>query len=99
MTHRQFVGWVAWEAEQWNRPSRTDHELQAIRLELVRMFAENPRSITADDVKLEFVETKVVSEKDKPKPETAEEFSRRAAAAWGAFIKGVKGRKDERRPG
>jgi hypothetical protein len=96
MTHRQYAAWGAWEADQWNRPSRTDHELAAIRLEILRMFAKDPSLITADTpgVKLEFVE---VAAKDpasgKPPGETAEEFTARHKAAWGAFLKGSKGRR------
>jgi len=99
MTHRQFSGWVAWQEAEWNRPSRTDQEIEALRLEVVRMFADNPRSITTDTpgFRLEFRKVEVSKEdaKSAKKPETADEFSKRAAAAWGAFIKGVGKRKGE----
>lgn len=41
-THREYLMWMAWRQLEWNRPSRTDHYLMQIALEVRRVLAKRP---------------------------------------------------------
>jgi hypothetical protein len=66
MTHREFITWQEWLQEEWNRPSRTDHYLMRIALEVASVLAKDPKSIKIGQFKLEF---------GKPDPENPDEPS------------------------
>jgi hypothetical protein len=54
MTHRMFLAWQAWLEMQWNKPTKTDHYLMQIAVEVRRVLAKDPRKIKLDDARLEF---------------------------------------------
>lgn len=67
-TGRQFRAWAAWCAEDYNRPSRTDHYLIAVRAEIrafKAMFSSRAATFADLMLKFEIPETKA--------PLTAEE--------------------------
>jgi hypothetical protein len=78
MTWRQWKVWQEWMAEENNRPSRTDHYLMALRMEVRGLFAK----ATLDEMRLEWK----AREQEKRKEEMTEaeqiEFARRVAAQW-----------------
>lgn len=44
MTHRQFMAWQFWEAEQWNQPSRSDYYAMLIANRVDHVLAEKKDS-------------------------------------------------------
>lgn len=52
MTYREFLVWVDWLNEQWNRPSRTDHYLMQIAREV---FCVLRSRVSLDLFKLPFI--------------------------------------------
>jgi hypothetical protein len=92
VTHRQHAAMLAWEAEEWNQPSRTDYYLMSLTAEVRRLFAQHPGRIQPDDCKLRFsVGTQARSESAERTP-TAAEASERSLAIWQARLRGkIKG--------
>lgn len=54
MTHRQYLAWREWLAEQWNRPSRTDHYLMQVAAETIRPHLKKGAKTTLADFRLSF---------------------------------------------
>lgn len=75
LTHRQHLAWLEWDFEQWNRPSRTDHYLMQIGMEVAkapaRVWGTDPKELTVNHWKLEFGQVK--PEVRQPKPTAAQE--------------------------
>ena len=55
-THREYLTWIAWLDEQWNKPSKTDSYLMQIAMEVDRVLSNNPNSIQMKHKLLKFVE-------------------------------------------
>lgn len=71
ISHREYLLWMEWLRIQWNSPSRNDHYLMAIALELrtiQQMFSETPRPYSLDHMKVKFNFRKI--RKGKPLPGT-----------------------------
>ncbi len=54
ITHRQFLTWQAWDAMEWNRPSRTDHYLMGVECEVRRVLSKKPNDIQPEHFKMKF---------------------------------------------
>jgi hypothetical protein len=57
LTHRQYLAWQAWLDIQYDTPSRTDHYLMALTLEVrsvAGMFSKERKRWQMKDVKLNF---------------------------------------------
>lgn len=54
MTHRQFMAWMEWLAEQWNVPSRSDAYQMQVACEVRRVLSRSPRSIQPKHFLLKF---------------------------------------------
>ncbi len=57
MTHRQFLTWQEWLAEQWNTPSRTDHYLMRVALRCHQAAlhgSSEAAKVTEDDQRVRF---------------------------------------------
>lgn len=66
MTHRQYLTWQAWLADQWNQPSRSDHYLMRIARHCHQALTTS-RSVTEDEEKVVFVFGKDNDEKGESK--------------------------------
>ena len=80
LTNREYQVRLAWEREQWNKPSRSDHYSMLIALEILRANVKDPSSISLDDMKLKFAEPKRLA-----KP-TKEQATAWAKAKWGMAV-------------
>jgi len=83
ITHREYLIWMRYLEEQWEKPSRTDNYLMQIAAEVRRVLHSNPRRIKQSHFLLSF------NGKEKKKP-TEEEKQRLIAAAkarWTTFTK------------
>lgn len=60
MTHRQYVGWLAWLDLQWDTPNRTDHYLMALRAEVRRGWIRDPASVDDNAMRLVFNRTEAL---------------------------------------
>ena len=78
-THRQYLAWLEFLEEEWNRPTKLEHYLMQIALQVASVlnaFSKKPKQLKLSQFKIEFK-----SSKTEPKTElTAEEFSKRALA-------------------
>jgi hypothetical protein len=55
MTHRQFLTWRAWQAEEWNKPSRADYYARQAAGESRRSVMKDPRqAIDLNGLKIPF---------------------------------------------
>ena len=62
VSHREFLLWCEWLRLQWNEPSRTDHYLMAVALELRLIresFSQTPRPVSLDQMRVKFQFRKV----------------------------------------
>jgi hypothetical protein len=80
-THRQYRTWMVWLENEWNNPSRNDHYLMQIIVEIRRIFAKNPASVTMPQAKLKFIN----KDDEKPEPTEAEiaYATMQAKSRWG----------------
>jgi hypothetical protein len=83
MTHRQFVTWQVWLAEQWNNPSRSDYYAMATTTAVERVLAKNPGSITLTKQVLKFDAGGGGSSAASMSKERAAELSK---ARWAGFF-------------
>jgi hypothetical protein len=81
MTHREFLTWQAWFAEQWSVPSREDYYLAQIACEVRRVLSRKPGKVLLKDFVLQFGEGKA-----KPPPMTREQAAEAAKARWAGFM-------------
>lgn len=70
MTHRQFLTWVAFEREEWNRPTLAEHYQMQTACEVRRVLSKKPREVKIDHFRMTFKDAKrkkpvEVSEADK----------------------------------
>ena len=82
MTHRQFLAWNAWLAEQWNQPDRTDHYLAQVACEVRRGNAKKPRAVKLEHLILEFKQSR------KGQRVSREEAAARSKSRWIALAGG-----------
>ena len=61
MTNRQYLAWMEWLAEEWNRPDRTDHYLMLLAAETRAGRVKNPKNIKLEHFKLRFGSQKPLS--------------------------------------
>jgi hypothetical protein len=54
MTHKQYMAWLAWLADQWNQPSRSDAYAMQVAAEVYRGNAKKPREVQAKQFVLKF---------------------------------------------
>lgn len=64
-THRQMLGWKEWIKNQDNNPSRTDYYIMRIGVEIARILARDPDSITLENFKINFVDPVEEAERKK----------------------------------
>lgn len=81
-THREYLAWMDWLDDQWEKPSRTDNYLMQIALEIRSVLSKNPRSIKLQHFLLKFL--------GKEPELTPEQATRQAKARWGGVIRGAK---------
>jgi len=74
-SHRQYLLWMEWLDQQWNKPTRTDWYLIQLTAELRRGFTR-AKNILLDPWKINFSRKK----KTEPKKLTAEEIAKRDKA-------------------
>jgi hypothetical protein len=92
VTQRQFLAWGAWLDLQWNEPDRSDHYLMALRAEMQRGYAKDPRSVPKelDAFKIKFKE----QTGSKTSGMTLETFCKLGKAQWMAFCAFPRKRRD-----
>ena len=84
VTNRQHLTFMAFLADDWNRPSRADYYLMQLTAEVRSILAKKPRKIKLKDFLLRF-------ELGSNKPKlTREQAAALAKARWGAFTNGAK---------
>lgn len=66
-TDRQLAAFLAHLDNEYDRPSRTDHYLMALRADVVKSWARNPGAVKIEHMRLKFKD-------DKPKERSAEEY-------------------------
>lgn len=54
VSHREFLGWVAWMNNQWNSPSRSDWYLMELMAVVRRLMHDNPASVQPRQFRLRF---------------------------------------------
>jgi hypothetical protein len=54
ITHRQFLAWQEWLAQDLDRPSRSDHYLMQAAAEARRCWVKEPNKVRIEDMRLEF---------------------------------------------
>ena len=79
-THREFVVWMRWLDEEWNRPEPSDYYLMQIAAEIRRVLSKKPRHIKMEDFKLEFAEA------EHAPAATVEEAAARSKSKWKAIV-------------
>ena len=53
-THRQYLAWLAWLDDQWNKPDRRDHYLMQIACEVRRGYVKKASAVKFDQFKIPF---------------------------------------------
>lgn len=81
-THRQYQGWLAWLAQQWNEPDRHDWYAMQIACEVRRVLSQKPGQHQPDQLKIKFEERKPLSEEDKRR------HAENVKAAWIGMVGG-----------
>lgn len=54
ITHRQYEMWQLWLDQQWNKPSRTDHYLMQIAMEVRRPNVKGSKNLKMKDFVIKF---------------------------------------------
>ncbi len=80
---------MAWLEEQQNQPSRSDHYLMRIALEVRRVLMNNPNKVQLKDMQIEF-ET---GEKKEPTKEDIKKSSQASRSRWRGMFNRALGRK------
>lgn len=78
-THRQYLAWMDWLDEEWNRPSRSDFYLMQITQfvsAIINAFSKHPKNSRLKDYRIEFKQ----EGQSKKIPETPEEATKRMMA-------------------
>lgn len=78
-THREYLAWMDWLNEEWERPSRSDNYLMQIAAEVRRVLSKKPNSIKLRDFLLKF-------KKQKPKELTLEEATKQSKRRWLSWL-------------
>jgi len=63
-SYRDYLTWMAWLDEQWEMPSRTDHYLMQIAMEIRREFVKQPPRL--EQFKIPFTRKERVIRKSPP---------------------------------
>lgn len=80
LTHRQYLTWLEWDRDQWERPSRSDFYTMQLTCEVRRLLAKHPNQVKLQNCILKF------GDKDKG-PIDPEEATRRSKAAWFGILR------------
>lgn len=80
VTHRQFTGWAAWEAMEYDNPSRSDYYLMLVATRVQQVLASKPDKVKLENQVLRFSK-KPRAEKDLT-PEQAAAMSRARWFGW-----------------
>ena len=90
ITHREYLTWQKWEAQQWNEPSRSDHYLMRVAQRVQQVLAKEPNKITLDHQRVPFRQVKQQAPATKPTKQTLTEWTK---ARWAGMVGLVRKRK------
>jgi len=93
LSYRQYLVMTAWFRNKWNEPSLTDQYLMRIAQRIQQVLADNPKKITMEDQKIDFVfkakpMVNVLSSEEKQKRLEINKSIWKAAVGYG--VKNVK---------
>lgn len=64
VSHRDYKTWLAWEREQWNEPSRTDHYLMQIAQAVYATKSRTAMALDRFKVPFKFLHRRMRSDQD-----------------------------------
>lgn len=67
-TYREYLDWLEWLDQQWNKPTLTHHYLMQIAQEVRRVLAKKPAKILLSHFKIKF--ERKTNQQEKPKSDS-----------------------------
>lgn len=89
-TWTELLMWQEWRRRQWNRPSRSDHYLMQIAMQVRRVLAKHPKKIKLEHFKVPFKFKRVATVTPKGNTAYKTEVSK---SVWASRFGGVVVRK------